>query len=161
MTRLPLLLVTCLPLLAVSAEDPAVPWPILKPAADSAPLPGTGSLTLEGDLSHQLVLANDAFLDRQIAAAAAARDALWKSGEHEPDEHSVRLATMLGLHRDSRPESVRFEYYSVQKAQKAVAEGVVIYQVRWEAVEGLHGEGLLLEPEGKDHPAGLTSISIL
>jgi len=162
-SRLPLLATVFLLLpvpSAISAEEPP-PWPVLKPAADSAPLPGTQALTLEGDLSHLLVSANDAFLNRRIIAATKARADLWKPGAYDPDTRRARLAKMLGLDRDARPKSVRFEYYSAQKAQKAVAKGLAVYQVRWTAIDGVHGDGLLLEPAGgKDHPVLADVVAI-
>lgn len=133
-------------------DSEAPPWPLLKPLEDAAPLPGTHLLEAEDDLSHRLVMANDAFLDEQIVTAARNRARLWKPGSYDPDERRLRLSRLLGLDRDSRPETSRLEYYSVQKTPRASGEGFSIYHVRWKTIGALHGEGLLLEPKGKKHP---------
>ncbi|MCB1232799.1 MAG: hypothetical protein KDN19_21320 [Verrucomicrobiae bacterium] len=145
---------------AQEKSDAPPPWPILTPSENDEPLPGTEKLTLEGDLSHQLVEANDAFLDAQIAAARESRQAKWKSGSYDADQRREEMATMLGLDRDSRIDDTRFEFYSIQKAQLAVAEGLSIYTVRWQAIDGVNGEGLLLEPEGKKNPTSVDVIAI-
>ncbi len=148
-------------LLSAQEKGNAVPpWPVLTPAESDAPLPGTEKLELEGDLSHRLVEANDAFLDARIAVAREARLAKWKPGSFDADQRRTHLAKLLGLDRDSRIEDTRFEYYSVQKAQLAVAEGLSIYLVRWRAIDGVDGDGLLLEPEGKENPIVADVIAI-
>ncbi|MCB1093730.1 MAG: hypothetical protein KDL87_19475, partial [Verrucomicrobiae bacterium] len=68
----------------VSHGQKAPKWPDLKSAADTEPLPGTRKLSMEGNLSRQLVDANDRFLDERIAAAAESRQSLW-----EPDPASA------------------------------------------------------------------------
>ena len=163
--RIPLLLLfffpVCLLLIGSTPADEATPpWPALRAASDHSPLEGTQPLTVTADLSRQLVEANGAFLDAQIAAARAARADKWKPGAFEPGARRAELAKMLGLDRDARPEKVRFEYYSVQKAQLAVAESLSIYLVRWDAIDGVSGDGLLLEPEGKNLPILADVIAI-
>lgn len=136
------------------------PWPDLRPAETNEPLPGTELLEMEGDLSRQLVDANDAFLDRQIEATAEERRKLWTPGSYDPNDRRKRLAAMLGMDRDERKDDVRLEYFSTRKSQLAVAEGLSIYNVRWRTLDGVDGEGLLLEPDGKDHPILADVIAI-
>lgn len=121
----------------------APPWPVLRAAADTEPLHGTANLTQEGDLSLFLVESNDRFLDARLAEAAKNRAARWKA---DAPANRERLAAMLGMHRDKRPDSGRFEYYSATAAPLAVAEGLTIHAVRWTAFGDVHGEGLLIEP---------------
>lgn len=146
----------------LAQEDKAAPppWPELTPWNSDALVPGSKKLTMEGDLSHQLVSMNDAFLDQQIEAAREARLSKWKPGSYEPAERRAELSKMLGLDRDERATGTRFEYFSVQKAQLAVAEGLSIYQVRWQAIDGVEGEGLLLESEGNETPTRADVIAI-
>ncbi|MDF1741382.1 MAG: hypothetical protein P1U86_19635, partial [Verrucomicrobiales bacterium] len=91
---------------------PATP-PDLVPAKATDPLPGTELLTHEGDLSRELVDANDQFLDRQLAQMAKARERHW------PDEFKnyesfegqrLKLRQRLGIADDSRIESSRITF---------------------------------------------------
>ncbi len=129
------------------AQDP---WPNLKPASESGQLPGTQPLEMEGDISLQLAQGADRFLDVQIAAAAKARP--------EPDRGN--LEKLLGMDRDKRPENGLLEVYSLQTAQKAIAKGLQVYHVRWLAFGDVHGDGLMLFPEGKDVPILADAIVI-
>ena len=157
-------------LLGLATTTPAQdtpPWPILKPAADQAPLPGTQPLTREGDISLELVQANDRFLDERIAAAAKDRAALWKPDHASPEAyvksvapHRETLSKMLGLDRDPRPEAGYFEYHGVQKGPIATGGGLTVHAVRWRAFGDVHGEGLLIEPEGPDRPILADVIAI-
>lgn len=150
-------------LVQISAQDTGgadPPWPVLSPAEGRDPLPGTEKLTFGGDLSHRLVKANDAFLDTRIEAARESRVARWKPGSYDVEERRKILASLLGLDRDPRIAGARFEYYSVQKAQLAVADGLSVYLVRWQAIDGVNGDGLLLEPEGDENPIIADVIAI-
>jgi dienelactone hydrolase len=120
------------------------PWPLLRAAADTEPLPGTAKLTQEGDLSLFLVESNDRFLDARLAAVAKSRAARGKSDDPANRE---RLASLLGTHRDARPEPGRFEYVSATGSPIATGEGLTIHAVRWTAFGDVHGEGLLIEPD--------------
>lgn len=135
-------------------------WPILKPIESTESLPGTEKLTLTGDISRQLVDANSAFLDQQIVAAAKARSEKWKPGSYDPDERRAELSGMLGMDRDERNQFAVFEYFSTSKAPLAVADGLSVYNVRWKTLDGIHGEGLLLEPGGADRPIVADVIAI-
>ena len=64
------------------------------------------------------------------------------------------------MDRDERDAETRFEYFGVQKAPLAVAEGLSIHQVRWKSIDGVPGVGLLLEPEGNTNPARADVIAI-
>ena len=137
--------------LGAVAQESEEPWPILNPASDRAPLPNTKPLTMEGDISLQLAKGCDRFLDAQIAAAA-------KNRPKNPSREN--LSNLLGLNRDDRPENGLLEVYSVQTAQRAVAENLEIYHVRWLAFGNVHGDGLLLVPKGKANPILADVIAI-
>jgi dienelactone hydrolase len=138
------LLLWTIPLLA---QDEPAPWPVLEPAPAGEPLAGTEALTIDGDISHRLISANDTFLDRQIDRARESRKELWKPG-FDADARRTELAALLGLDRDERKEGIRFEFYGNRAAPLAKADGIAIYQVRWDTIDGIRAEGLLLEPKG-------------
>lgn len=147
----------------------APPWPVLKPAADSQPLPGTERLEMTGDLSLQLVEANDRFLDERLAAAARDRSKRWQPDPASAEAyaasvapHRERLAKLLGIRRDPRPETAEatFEFYSETGEPVAAGAGFVIRTVRWRAFGGVHGDGLLIEPAGADAPIRADLIAI-
>ncbi len=145
---------------AQDKDDTDPPWPVLMPWDGGDLLPGTERLTLDGDLSHRLVEANDAFLDSRIAAARESRAAKWKTGAFSVEERREALAKILGLDRDPRIADTRLEYYGLRRDGLAVAEGLSVHRVRWRAIDGVDGDGLLLEPEGKDHPILADVIAI-
>lgn len=152
----PCLIALALGSLSGHAQEPP-PWPVLKPAPDSEPLPGTDRLEMTGDISRQLIEANDRFLDERIAVAAREREGRWQPDHASPEAyeksvapHRERLAKMLGLHRDPRPDPAEaaFEYYSPDGEPAAVAKDFVVRSVRWRAFGDVSGEGLLIEPVG-------------
>ncbi len=98
--------------LCVNIALAADPWPQLKPASDSSPLPGTSQLRLEGDISLLLAEGCDRFLDRKIEAAAEKRG--------KPDRENLKR--LLGFDRETRnvfsadpPKTAEFGRYFVQK----------------------------------------------
>ncbi|MDO8539582.1 MAG: dienelactone hydrolase family protein [Opitutaceae bacterium] len=121
-------------------------------------LPGTAPLTMEGDLSAQMIAGIDRFLERETLAAAAGRSGYWKvdtSGDRAAYEQSVqpnrdRLARILGV-IDPRVPSVELEYIATATVPARVAETSLftVYAVRWPVLDGLHAEGLLLQPKGR------------
>lgn len=126
-------------------------------AAEAQPLPGTAPLTLEGDLSVQMVEGISRMLERETMAALPQREACWKpdlSGDRAAYEKSVqpnreRLARMIGA-IDPRLTNVDVEYVASVSTPARVAgtERFTAFAVRWPAIEGLHAEGLLLQPKG-------------
>ncbi len=122
------------------------------------PLAGTAALTMQGDLSAQMVAGIDRFLERETLAAATSRGVYWRaevSGDRAAYEKSVqpnrdRLARMLGV-IDSRIPKPDLEYVATFSVPAKVAETdrFTAYAVRWPVLAGLSGEGLLLQPQGK------------
>ncbi|HXG12500.1 MAG TPA: hypothetical protein VNK04_22280 [Gemmataceae bacterium] len=121
------------------------------------PLPGTQPLTAEGDLAAQMVAGIDKYLMREIAASVEKRKQYWK-----PDFSSVeayvksvepnreRLKKILGV-VDPRVSPVEVHYVATTDQPSLVAETdrYKVHAVRWPVLEGVDGEGLLLEPKGK------------
>ncbi len=110
------------------------------------PLPNTKALTDDGNLSEKQVAGMHKYLDRELAAAAKNRDAVWKG---DRAKHRDALKKMLGL-VDARV-APRMEYVTGPGEPAVIAENdaFTVYAVRWAVLPGVDGEGLLLEPKGK------------
>jgi dienelactone hydrolase len=97
----------------------------------------------------------DKYLDRELAASVEKRKAFWKPDFSSPEAYkrSVqpnrdRLKHLLGV-VDPRVSPVVMEYVSstVQPAKIAETPSYTAHTVRWPVLEGVDGEGLLLEPK--------------
>lgn len=120
------------------------------------PLPGTQSLTWEGDLSARMVAGIGGYLDGLATGVAAERAARWQpdSSTAEAWERSVapnraRLARMDGV-VDARVPSPQLEPVATGSLSALVAETdrFTVHAVRWPVFAGVWGEGLLLQPKG-------------
>ncbi len=118
------------------------------------PLPDFPQLTIEGDVAAQLVDGVDRFLLKQIEKSASSRTQFWNRDLSSPATYATSisknrdaLAKMLGI-RDQRvsfeaPESI----VPVGDAQRLTETNKYdVYSIRWPAIDGLFGEGLLLQP---------------
>jgi dienelactone hydrolase len=127
----------------------------------SAQLPGTQAFPEGADLSADalastLVEGVDRFLLGEIAAARELRREAWTL-DHATAEQAAaadamrraRLQHILGL-RDEREvfEAPQLLATTDRSAEVGRGEGYVILAVRWPAVQGVHGQGLLLQPTG-------------
>ena len=130
------------------------------------PLPGTKPLTMQGDISSQLVEGADRFLLREIEASVAKREAHWKRDFGSTDAYNesikpnrARLSDILGM-RDARKKFAGLEYLSstARDALVAEAENYDVFEVRWPAAGNMHGEGLLLKPRGRAPVAYVVAI---
>jgi dienelactone hydrolase len=120
------------------------------------PLPGTAALTLQGDLSAQMIAGIDRFLERETDTAVRKRATFWRAdltGDRAAYEKSVqpnreRLARMLGV-IDPRVENFDLELIDTVSVPAKVAETdrFTVFAVRWPVLDGVHGEGLLLRPK--------------
>lgn len=146
-----LLLLSCLP----AQETP--PWPVLKPADATGPLPGTALLEETGDLSRELVEANDRFLDREIERAAKERGKFWNRNLSSPEAYAKsvqpnreRLAKMLGIDREVRPEPEEGNWFQIFELAlgDGSREGYSIRYVKWHAFGQVYGDGMIFQPEG-------------
>lgn len=125
-------------------------------AAGSEPLAGTEPLTWEGDLAERLVQQADRFLDRQIVETTSRRQRLWRESVASPEvfhrwAETCRqaLTAALGL-VDPREAFDAPQLLATTRHSARVGRGANydVYAVRWPAVRGVHGEGLLLVPHG-------------
>ena len=120
-----------------------------------ATLSGTTPLTVEGDLSAQMVQGIDRFLMRKIDQSIEERATLWRRdfSSREAYDKSVqpnreRFRKQIGA-TDPRLPVTALEYVSTTRTPALVAETELfaVYAVRWPVFESVFGEGLLLRPK--------------
>lgn len=128
-------------------------------AEPAGQLPGTEAFPDGTDLSadalaSELVDGVDRFLLGEIAAARESRREAWLREHATPDDAAAaddarrqRLAHILGL-RDQRPPFEAPEVLATTERSAVVGrgDGYEVLAVRWPALDGVHGEGLLLVP---------------
>jgi hypothetical protein len=130
---------------------------VLASLQSAEPLPGTKPLTVDGDLAAKMVEGIDKYLMRELGETGAKRKQFWKPDfssveayEKSVEPNRQRLRKILGV-VDARVTPVEMEYVSTTKQPALIAEtdAYKVYTVRWPVLEGVDGEGLLLEPKGK------------
>ena len=134
--------------------------------ADRAPLPGTRPLEMEGDIASELVSGVDRFLLREIAASEANRAAHWRRDTSSAKAYNEsiapnreRLAHITGV-RDARVPFDGPELTGTTAEPSLVGQGAgyTVYAVRWPTMRDVHGEGLLLVPDGREPVASVIAI---
>lgn len=132
-------------------------WAVPAFPQTSEPLAGTKQLTMEGDLSAQMVAGISKFLDRELAASVAGRARYWKPDfstratyYQSIQPNRDRLAQIIGA-VDPRLPKVQLEYVATTTTpvKAADTDRFVAYTVRWPVFEGVYGEGLMLVPKGR------------
>ncbi len=124
-------------------------------ASGHSALPGTDLLETQEDFARTIVAGTDKFLLRQIEAAREARADYWSDFTDEKvDAGRDRLKKILGL-RDGRPAKPVMELISTVGHSSLVASDgkFTVRRVRWKAIDGIHGRGLLCQsasPNGKN-----------
>ncbi len=117
-------------------------------------LPDAPALTMEGDIAAQLVDGVDRFLLREIDQSVAKRGQYWTRDltsaaayQASVQKNRDRLGQIIGL-RDARVpvEGIEFVSSTAQSDKVAETAGYRIHRVRWPALEGLHGDGLMIQP---------------
>lgn len=130
--------------------------PCLAAALSGEPLPDTRPLPLDKDRSATMVGGIDQFLMAQIRAASKSREAFWHRDLSSPAAYSrsvetnrAHLRTVLGV-VDPRPPVKELIRIETTRESALVGETPLlkVWAVRWPAMEGVFGEGLLLEPTG-------------
>lgn len=126
-----------------------------RPRVVATQLVGTNPLDwVEEDLSQRLMDGAHQFVERKIAEAARDRRQHWNYDSASPAayEKSVRrnrerLREITGVVDPRLP--VRMERYGDDTAPALVAEAdsYRVYQVRWPVLDGVDGEGLLVQPK--------------
>ena len=119
-------------------------------------LPNTKPLSMEGDLSAQMVAGISRFLDREIIAATKRRHQFWNRDYSSSDAHAKSVQTNRDRLRfciGAVDELVPFkglEYISstAQGSLRYKDKYMEVHAVRWPVFDGVTGEGLLINPTG-------------
>lgn len=119
-------------------------------------LPGTRPLTGDGDLSRAMLDGLHRFADRRIDASVGTRAKLWNRDASSREAYEKSIAgnrasfrRIIGVVDPRLPAAMERFGGDDDPALVAECDAFRAYQVRWPALEGVHGEGLLLEPKGK------------
>ena len=120
-------------------------------------LPHTQPLTLQGDLSAQMVAGIDRFLTRETEQAVGERLRYWRrdfSSVAAYDEsvrtNRERLRTIIGA-VDTRLPATALEFISSTSSPVTASktDSFTAEAVRWPVFEGVYAEGLWLRPRGE------------
>ena len=118
--------------------------------AAQATLPGTQTLRLEGDPALAMVDGIHRFLDHENAAAREAR--------RNRTPRRERLREIIGaIDKPADVEALEYLGTTARPALVGAGPGFKVYAVRWPALDGVSGEGLLLEP---DRPPNARVVAI-
>jgi dienelactone hydrolase len=121
------------------------------------PLPGTKPLDRQGDLAAEMVAGIDRYLMRELQGAPGRRSEFWtpdySSGEaylRSVEPNRMRLRHILGV-VDKRSPVRELQYIAGTDTPALVAEtsSYKVHAVRWPVLDGVDGEGLLLQPNGQ------------
>ena len=122
----------------------------------AAALPDTNPLLDEGDLAMKMVAGIDQWLERALAASPSQRERHWQRdlSSHEAYAASVelnraRFKHIIGLMDDRVPVSMELMATTDHPALAAKGPNYTVTAVRWPVLDGVHGEGLLLQPDGQ------------
>ena len=119
-------------------------------------LPNTKPLSMEGDLSAQMVAGISRFLDRETITAAKHRPQFWnrdyKSNEayiKSVQKNRERLRFCIGAMDELVPfKGMEFISNTTQGSLRYKDKYMEIHAVRWQVFKGVTGEGLLINPTG-------------
>lgn len=129
-------------------------------------LAGTRALQMKDDIAARMIEGADRFLLRGIEVSVERRAKFWNRDTSSPaayrksvEPNRRRFATMIGV-RDPRPEfgGIEFVASPARPALVGRGDGYRIYAVRWPALDGVFGEGLLLEPTANPPVAQVVAI---
>jgi dienelactone hydrolase len=146
MRTIVLIAVAVAPFLSVAEVHAAQPEP--------TPLSGTAALVWTDDLSVRVVDEAHRLLDRKTAESVAGREKYWHRDFSSPaayaksvEPNRQRFKRLIGVVDPRVP--VVMERYGDENNPALVAqtEKYRVWQVRWSVLDGVTGEGLLLEPE--------------
>ncbi len=141
---------------------PGLFWPLMLLALLSGrtwaaeSLPGTRPLDWTDDLSVRIIEEAHGWLDRKLDESIAARERLWKRNfsSKEAYEKSIEpnrqhFQKCIGVVDSRLPVAMERYGDDSNPAMVAETERYRVFQVRWPVLEGVGGEGLLLEPKQK------------
>ncbi|NQV23965.1 MAG: dienelactone hydrolase family protein [Rhodopirellula sp.] len=129
-------------------------------AAAEKTLPNTQPLTIEQPLDEFMIDGIDRFCLRELAASPARRAELWNRDFSSPEAYQKSIAANRERFREyigavdsrvtqSAPETFRFELLDSLEQSSVVARSsdVTVHAVRWQVLDGVTVEGLLLQPK--------------
>ncbi len=125
----------------------------LGPSTQAESLPGTRPLDPPADPAAAMVAGLDRYLDRHRASLELVRAASWSNPTNR-NVHRTRLSEVHGVVDPRMPSALRFLSNPLTNSAGApslsVARGVgfQVYAVAWDVFRGVHGEGLLMVPDG-------------
>jgi len=125
-------------------------------AALAMQLPGTAPLEPKADFSTEMVAGIDRFLLRETEASKKTREAYWTRDLSSPQayEKSIlpnrkHLSEILGVVDERLPISALELVGDTQTSAVVMeTESATVQRVRWPVLNGVHGEGLLIQPKG-------------
>jgi len=128
---------------------------LLAHARAQGPLPGTGPLTVQGDLAAQMVDGINQYLVRESAAAPSGRARFWRRDFSSAEAYSrsvepnrEHLARIIGAVDPILPvKALEIQSTTASRAVSGRGRGYRIEAVSWPVWEGVFAEGLLLEPD--------------
>ena len=133
--------------------------PAIAGAVDEV-LAGTRPLTAAGPLDEQMVEGINRFCLRELTAARERRDEVWRRDFASPARYAASVAPFRQRFReviggvDSRltathPNRYRFEFLEALDRSAVIAHDgqVTVRHARWQVLDGVTAEGLLLQPE--------------
>ncbi len=128
--------------------------PCLAAAEEKPHLPGTAPLEWQGDLADKMMEGLHAYIEGKIAQSIDKRPQHWKrdcssAASYDKSVEPNRQRFRKGIGVVDPRLLVRMERFGDDDAPALVAEQdhYRIYQVRWQVLDGVWGEGLLLEPK--------------
>jgi dienelactone hydrolase len=117
------------------------------------PLPGSAALDWTDDIAVRIVEEAHRFLVRKTAESVAGREKYWKRDFSSPEAYvrsiepnRQRFKKLIGVVEPRVP--VVMDRYGDEMHPALVAEtnSYTVWQVRWTVLDGVTGEGLLIEP---------------
>jgi dienelactone hydrolase len=127
-------------------------------------LAGTKPLMEDGDFSKKMLDGLHRFVERKLDESVEKRAQLWKRDLSSPAGYEASIApnrehlrTILGVVDPRLPVSMERFGDDENPALVAENDALRVYQVRWPVLDGVTGEGLLLEPK---RPATATVIAL-
>lgn len=128
-------------------------------AADKT-LPDTQPLTITQPLDEFMVDGIDRFCLRELAASPGRREKMWNRDFSSPEAYEKSIAPNRERFREYigavdkrltefKPDQFSFEIPATltQPASIARSNEVIVSRIRWQVLDGVTAEGLLLEPE--------------
>ncbi|MGB9594712.1 MAG: alpha/beta hydrolase family protein [Candidatus Poribacteria bacterium] len=123
---------------------------------DNKPLENTQPLTVQGDLAELMVAGIDKFLMRQIEEVKNQRKSRWNRDFSSPENYikSVepnrqRLKKIIGVVDPREKPVMQLLATTSQPALIGESDNFKITAVKWNVLNGVDAEGLLLEPKDK------------